>query len=234
MDVCSTLHYVFRRTTFDQQLHHANKYHVFTRYPLILFLFFYLPSSYPISATRLCPHGDSWNSRCSPRPRLDSWKSRCIDPFPDDNRSSNPCTRTGTSIRAPNDRQDTTTRCTWDWCKLLFTYVCVSREGNACRRLRARLLDGFRSTGWIVCLCNFKNKCDAWKSMQLVELSGFLFFSTRSIHAWIFIRLYLYMVHYFWNYIKYFPLELNSKFFPFQCIKVYRWNDHFLVNLFEK
>lgn len=43
MDVCSTLHYVFRRTTFDQQLHHANKYHVFTRYPLILFLFL-LPS----------------------------------------------------------------------------------------------------------------------------------------------------------------------------------------------
>lgn len=196
---------------------------------LFFFFFFYLPSSYPISATRLCPHGDSWNSRCSPRPRLDSWKSRCIDPFPDDNRSSNPCTRTGTSIRAPNDRQDTTTRCTWDWWKLLFTYVCVSREGNACRRLRAELLDGFRSTGWIVCLCNFKNKCDAWKSMQLVELSGFLFFNTFHPRVDIYTSIFIYGTL-FLN----FPLELNSKFFPFQCIKVYRWNDHFLVNLFEK
>lgn len=39
MDVCSAMHYVFRRMTFDQQLHHANKYHAFTRILLILFLF---------------------------------------------------------------------------------------------------------------------------------------------------------------------------------------------------
>lgn len=81
--------------------------------------------------------------------------------------------------------------------------------------MRVADYDGFRSTGWIVCLCNFKNKCDAWKSMQLVELSGFLFFNTFHPRVDIYAPIYGTL---FLN----FPLELNSKFFPFQSISLER------------
>lgn len=60
------------------------------------------------------------------------------------------------------------------------------------RKMRVADYDGFRSTGWIVCLCNFKNKCDAWKSMQLVELSGFLFFNTFHPRVDIYAPIFIY------------------------------------------
>lgn len=91
------------------------------------------------------------------------------------------------------------------------------------------LLDEFRSTGWIVYLCNFKSKYDAWKSMELVERTKQLsFFLTRSTT-----RGYLCVMYN--TLFPNFPFGLNSKFSfqtgLYQSISLERL---FLVNLFEK